>query len=194
MIQVKPDDWLVVVDYQNDFIPPDGALAVPGGDKLVGRINELLGKFPHTLATRDWHPENHYSFQKNGGEWPKHCVQGSRGAEFYPELEIDDIDFKLKKGFDPGDRTDYSGFSGQTPAGRRMVDVLRGAGGGRLFVAGLALDYCVWATALDGVENGFDVFLLKGCTKPVDEEDGEKALREIRSNGGKVITSTDLEF
>jgi len=194
MVQVKPDDWLIIVDYQNDFLPPDGALAVPDGDELVGTINELIDKFPNSLATRDWHPENHYSFEENGGRWPPHCVQGTWGAEFHPDLDHRKIDFKLKKGFDPEDRSDYSGFSGETPSGRKLIDVLDEAEAGRLFLAGLALDYCVKATGLDGLAEGFDLFLLEDCTEPVDEEDGKEALAEIRSKGGEVLTSSELGF
>ena len=194
MIQVKPNDWLIVVDYQNDFIPPDGALAVPGGDKLVGRINELLVKFPRALATRDWHPEDHYSFQRNGGRWPVHCVQNTPGAEFHPELNVEELDHEFKAGSDPEDRSDYNGFSGENHEGKGMAEILRNEGAETLFFTGLAQEYCVKETALGGLEEGFSVVLLEDCTEPVDEEDGEKAVREIRSNGGKVISSTDLEF
>ncbi|MBS3766074.1 isochorismatase family protein [Candidatus Bipolaricaulota bacterium] len=194
MIKVNPADWLIVVDYQNDFLPPDGALAVPGGDELVDSINDLIGGFPNSLATQDWHPGDHYSFQNNGGKWPAHCVQGTLGADFHPDLKVEQLDFKLKKGFDPEDRSDYSGFSGETSSGRKMIDVLKTAGAERLFVAGLALDYCVRATALDGLERDFPVFLLEDCTESVKEEDGEKALKETRSRGGEVISSSDLEL
>ncbi|MFW6071433.1 MAG: isochorismatase family protein [Candidatus Bipolaricaulota bacterium] len=193
MIKVNPADWLIVVDYQNDFLPPDGALAVPGGDELLEKINDMIDRFPNSLATRDWHPEDHYSFKENGGEWPPHCVQGTAGAEFHPGLQDEQIDFKLKKGFDPVDRSDYSGFSGETPAGRMMIDVLESGDAERLFVAGLALDYCVRATALDALDQGFELFLLEDCTEPVDEEAGEEALEEIRSRGGEIINSSDLE-
>ncbi|MFP4136409.1 MAG: isochorismatase family protein [Candidatus Acetothermia bacterium] len=193
MIKVNPADWLIVVDYQNDFLPPDGALAVPGGDELLETINDMIDRFPNSLATRDWHPEDHYSFKENGGEWPPHCVQGTAGAEFHPGLQDEQIDFKLKKGFDPVDRSDYSGFSGETPAGRMMIDVLESGDAERLFVAGLALDYCVRATALDALDQGFELFLLEDCTEPVDEEAGEEALEEIRSRGGEIINSSDLE-
>lgn len=182
------------MDYQNDFLPPDGALAVPGGDELVDRINELIELFPHSLATRDWHPENHYSFEENGGKWPKHCLQETRGAEFHPHLYQEKLDFKLKKGFDPEDRSDYSGFSAETEGGKELAKVLREAGAERLFVAGLALDYCVRATALSGLEEGFQVVLLEDCTEPVNGDDGERAIEEIRSGGGEIARSTDLEF
>lgn len=194
MIQVEPYDWLIIIDYQNDFLPPDGALAVPEGDELVEPINGLIDKFPNSLATRDWHPEEHYSFERNGGKWPPHCVQGTKGAQFHPDLDHGKIDFKLKKGFDPEDRSDYSGFSGETPSGRKLVDVLDESDSGRLFLVGLALDYCVRATALSGLEEGFEVYLLEDCTEPVDESEGEEALSEIRSAGGEVVSSSELNF
>lgn len=194
MVKVNSKDWLIIVDYQNDFLPPDGALAVPDGDKLVDPINELIDKFPNSLATRDWHPEDHYSFEKNGGSWPGHCVQGTRGAKFHPDLKTENIDFELKKGFDPRDRSDYSGFSGRNPEDKKMTDILQEAEAEGLFVVGLALDYCVRETALDGLEKDFDVFLLEDCTEPVDEEDGKEALTKIKENGGKVILAENLKF
>lgn len=194
MTRIESKDWLAVVDYQNDFLPPNGALAVPGGDELVAKINSLIGKFPNSLATRDWHPENHYSFEENGGKWPVHCLQESWGAEFHPGLNVEEIDYTLKKGFEPEDRSDYSGFSAVTPEGRKLGEVLEDAGAKRMFVAGLALDYCVRATALAGLEEGYDVVLLEDCTKPVEEEDGERAIAEIRSKGGEITISQDLTF
>lgn len=191
-MRIGPRDWLIVVDYQNDFIPPDGALAVPGGDKLVGRINELLDKFPHALATRDWHPENHYSFRENGGRWPRHCVQNTSGAEFHPELNVQELDDRFKAGFKPEDRSDYNGFSGEDSDGKGMAEVLRDEGAEILFFAGLALEYCVKETAVAGLEEGFGVVLLEDCTEPVDEADGEKAIEEIKSKGGEVIDSSEL--
>ena len=194
MIKISEADWLIVVDYQNDFLPPNGALAVPDGDELVDTINELINRFPHSLATRDWHPEDHYSFKENGGQWPKHCLQDTRGAEFHPDLNLAGLDFELKKGFDPEDRSDYSGFSAETEEGEGLAQILEEAGAERLFIAGLALDYCVRATALAGLEEGYEVVLLEDCTKPVDAMDGEKAIEEIGSGGGKIAGSADLEF
>jgi len=191
-MRIGPRDWLVVVDYQNDFIPPEGALAVPGGDKLVGRINELLDKFPHAVATRDWHPEDHYSFRENGGRWPRHCVQNTPGAEFHPELKVEALDDQFKAGFDPEDRSDYNGFSGENAAGKGMAEILRNEGAEILFFVGLALEYCVKETAVAGLEEGFGVVLLEDCTEPVDEADGEEAIEEIRAKGGEVIDSSDL--
>ncbi len=191
-MRIGPRDWLIVVDYQNDFIPPDGALAVPGGDKLVGRINELLDKFPHAVATRDWHPGDHYSFRENGGRWPRHCVQNTPGAEFHPELNVEELDHQFKAGFDPEDRSDYNGFSGENAGGKGMAEVLRNEGAEILFFVGLALEYCVKETAVAGLEEGFGVVLLEDCTEPVDEADGEKAIAEVRSKGGEVIDSSEL--
>ena len=193
-MRVRQSDWLVIVDYQNDFLPPDGALAVPDGNDPVGRINDLLRSFPNSLATRDWHPENHYSFKDNGGKWPEHCLQDTWGAEFHPDLEDEKFDYKLKKGFEPEDRCDYSGFSAETESGKGLPEILEEAGAQRLFVAGLALDYCVRATALAGLDEGYEVVLLEDCTKPVDTDDGERALEEIESEGGEIARSTDLEY
>lgn len=194
MIIVDESDWLVVVDYQNDFIPPDGALAVPGGEELLEKINNLLEMFPHSVATRDWHPEDHYSFEKNGGVWPVHCLQGTRGAEYHPRLKTEELDDEIKAGFDPEDKDDYSGFSGENEEGIGLEEILNDAGAERLFLVGLAQEYCVKETGRDGLDRGFEVFLLEDCTEPVDEEDGEKAIEELKSDGGGVVQSTDLVF
>jgi len=193
-VSVADDDWLIVIDYQNDFIPPDGALAVEGGDKLIDPINKLLDEFSHSVATRDWHPEDHYSFQENGGPWPPHCLQESWGAEFHPGLNTEQFDAQVKTGSDPEDRFDYSGFSGKVSQGVSLATYLRNAGAKRLFMVGLATDYCVKHTALDGLSEGFKVFLLEDCIEPVDEQDGKAAVEEVKSNGGEVVKSSDLVF
>src|SRR5262245_49835364 len=147
-------DALVIVDFQNDFTP-GGALAVPHGDAAAERLNALAasGRFDLVVATRDWHPPDHGSFAGRGGPWPEHCVADSAGAQLHPALDAARVDVVLDKGQDP-DTEGYSGFDGTG-----LADLLRERGIDRVTVAGLATDYCVRATALDALAEGFAVTL-----------------------------------
>ena len=173
---------LVIVDYQNDFVPPDGALAVPEGDEVAGRINALAasGGVDLVVATRDWHPANHGSFVEQGGIWPVHCVQGTPGAELAPALERAPIDVVVDKG-QPVDTEGYSGFDGTN-----LAALLRERGVDELTVVGLATDYCVRHTALDALREGFAVRVDPEATRGVDPGDAAKALAEIAAAGGRV--------
>jgi len=175
---------LIVVDYQNDFTPPDGALAVREGDAIAGRINELArsGDYDLVLATRDWHPPDHGSFTEQGGIWPVHCVQGTEGAELHPDLDTEAIDVVVDKGQDPG--TDgYSGFDGT-----RLAELLRERGVDRVTLVGLATDYCVKNTALEALQEGFTVIVDSTAVRGVDVEpgDSERALAEMRAAGASI--------
>ena len=172
---------LVVVDYQNDFASPDGALSVSGGDAIAGRINELMrsGDYDLVVATRDWHPEDHGSFTAQGGTWPVHCVQDTDGAQLHPDLDAAAVDVIVDKGQDPG--TDgYSGFDGTNLAG-----LLRERGIDQLTVVGLATDYCVKNTALEALQEGFAVTVDTNAVRGVDVEpgDSDRALAELRAAG-----------
>jgi nicotinamidase-related amidase len=175
---------LIVVDYQNDFTPPDGALAVPGGDAIAGRINELIRSGDHDLviATRDWHPPDHGSFTEQGGTWPVHCVAGTSGAQLHPELDVDAVDVVLDKGEDR-DTDGYSGFDG-TP----LAELLRERGVDRITLVGLATDYCVKMTALEGLQEGFTVIVDTTAVRGVDVEpgDADRALEEMRAAGATL--------
>src|SRR5688500_10214411 len=129
---------LVIVDFQNDFTP-GGALAVPHGDEIAGRVRELAesGRFDFVVATRDWHPPDHGSFEAQGGPWPPHCVAGTAGAELHDAAPRDRIDAVVDKGQDPGD-DGYSGFEKTD-----LEQVLRRRGVDRMTLVGLATDYCV---------------------------------------------------
>jgi nicotinamidase/pyrazinamidase len=175
---------LVIVDFQNDFTP-GGALAVPRGDEIAGRVRELAesGRFDLVVATRDWHPADHGSFAEQGGPWPPHCVQGTRGAELHDGAPRELIDVVFDKGQDPA--TDgYSGFEATT-----LEQVLRDRGVGRLTVVGLATDYCVKNTALDALRKGFDVEVDRAGVRGIDVEPGDvdRALDAIRQAGGSVV-------
>jgi len=175
---------LVIVDFQNDFARPDGALSVPAGDEIAGAINAhaASGDYDLVLATRDWHPRDHGSFAAQGGPWPPHCVQGTPGAELHPALDAQAIDAIVDKGQDPG--TDgYSGFEATGLAER-----LRERGVEEVTIVGLATDYCVKNTALDALREGFAVRVDPGAVRGVEVEagDSERALEELRTAGATV--------
>lgn len=187
-----PHSALVIVDVQRDFCP-GGSLAVPKGDEVIPVINQWVKHYIQlslpVVYTRDWHPADHISFQARGGPWPPHCVQGTEGAEFHPDLTVDGQWFH--KGFDP-DRDAYSGFEGvrvDAPddrlTGQGLASWLESHGVKALVVMGLATDYCVHATALDGLRAGFRVFIDPAACRAVDVQpgDGSRSLRELASAG-----------
>jgi nicotinamidase/pyrazinamidase len=173
---------LIIVDVQNDFCP-GGALAVDGGDEIVPIINELARETPFVVATRDWHPAAHSSFRERGGQWPVHCVQGTEGAELHPKLDARAIDLVVDKGQEV-DEPGYSGFEG-TQLKRQLSD----QGVKAVDIVGLALDYCVKATALDAKKAGFDVTVHRAATRAVNVEPGddERAVTELRDAGVTVV-------
>ncbi len=173
---------LIVVDVQNDFCP-GGALAVPDGDAVVEGVNRLAAAAGFVVATRDWHPADHSSFAEQGGVWPVHCVADTPGASLHPGIDRDLIDAVVDKG-QAVDREGYSGFEGT-----ELLGLLRSQGVESVDVAGLALDYCVKATALDARRAGFDVTVHLGATRPVDVQpgDGERAVAELRAAGVEVV-------
>lgn len=191
MLKIGKEDALIVVDVQVDFCP-GGALPVPEGDKIIPVINEYIRKFDAAgaliVATRDWHPPNHASFRTQGGPWPPHCVQGTRGAEFHPSLRLPERTIIVSKATDPA-REAYSGFEGTN-----LSEELRKAGVRRVFVAGLATEYCVKNTVLDALKHGFEVFLLEDAVKGIDLTPGdvERAIREMLESGAKKITLSDI--
>lgn len=175
-------DALIVVDVQNDFCP-GGALAVPGGDEVVGPINALAQRTPFVVATRDWHPPDHRSFAAHGGPWPVHCVQGTEGAELHPGVDRSGLDAVVDKG-QAVDADGYSAFEAT-----ELERLLRSHDVDRVHVVGLALDVCVKATALDAKRAGFEVVVHADATRPVDVQpgDGERALEELRSAGVEIV-------
>lgn len=186
-VEIRPDDALVVVDVQHDFLP-GGALAVADGARIFAPINALAPRFHRVYATRDWHPPNHSSFAAQGGPWPVHCVAGSHGAAFDARLDRTHVDVVVDKGVDPA--TDgYSGFAATT-----LTDDLRAHGVGRVFVCGLATDYCVKATALDARTAGFDAVVVADAAAAVNVSAGDeqRALDDLRAAGVAIVQSTDL--
>ncbi|WNJ16829.1 bifunctional nicotinamidase/pyrazinamidase [Pontibacter sp. G13] len=202
-------DVLILVDIQNDFVP-NGALAVAEGDQIVPIVNELQEQFPWIVATQDWHPADHGSFAANHIDqtpgqvidlhglsqvlWPVHCVQESSGAEFVEGLDRSSWDQVFQKGTDPKIDS-YSGFfdNGQRKS-TGLGEYLQRGSAKRVFVVGLATDYCVKFTALDSLKLGFETFVIEDATRSVNLQPGdhEAALAEIRAAGGKVIHSSEV--
>lgn len=189
-------DALVIVDVQNDFCP-GGALAVAAGDAVVPVLNRYAERFARAgaaiYASRDWHPERTRHFAAWGGAWPPHCVQGTRGAEFQPGLALPPTTEVVSKGMDP-DADAYSAFQAQTPSGKPFPEALAARGVRRLFVGGLATDYCVKATVLDALRHGFETFVLEDASRAVDVTpgDGDRALDEMRQAGAQTLASSGL--
>jgi len=186
-LRITDDDGLIVVDAQNDFLP-GGALAVADGDRIFEPIDALLPRFRRVYATRDWHPKHHSGFQAQGGPWPYHCVQGSSGAEFSPKLRHERIHLVISKGVDPATEG-YSGFDGTDLAPRLRTDGVR-----RVFVAGLATDYCVKATAIGAKQRGFDVVVVTDAIAAVNVDAGDerRALEAMRDAGCVLATSSEI--
>ena len=183
---------LILVDVQNDFCP-GGALAVSGGDQIVPIINKLTPHFSLVISTQDWHPADHISFKQRGGPWPPHCVQGSPGADLHSDLKTGTIAHYFRKAATP-DKDDYSEFAGTDDRGRTLDEVLKGEGVKKLYVAGLATDYCVLETVLDGLKLGYDVYAVTDAMRAVNvaPDDGDQALRKMSHNGAKLVHSDEV--
>jgi len=177
---------LIVVDVQNDFCP-GGSLAVAEGNEVVAPLNKLMKEFldrgEPVYKTRDWHPEKTKHFAIYGGTWPIHCVQNTPGAQFHPDLLDDPRINVISKGVD--ERADgYSGFDGT-----QLAQLLRDEGVKEVWVGGLATDYCVKQTVIDGVHNGFKVKALADAMRPVNvnPDDGKKAIDEMKEAGAEFV-------
>ncbi|MEJ2603102.1 MAG: nicotinamidase [Gammaproteobacteria bacterium] len=188
-LKPRRGDALIVVDVQNDFLP-GGALGVAEGDEVIPVLNKYSNLFEKLdlpiVATRDWHPENHCSFEAQGGPWPPHCVAGTEGAAFATKLDLHGDTKVVSKAETPGEEA-YSGFQGT-----ELDRWLKERGVNRLFVGGLATDYCVRETVRDGLENGYEVVLLEDAVRAVnvDPADGEKAIAGMEKAGA---VRTDFE-
>ena len=193
-VTYDPQTALIVVDVQNDFASPRGGLSVKDGEAVIPVVNAEVAKAKAAGAmvayTADWHPETTPHFQKDGGIWPVHCVGDTWGSELHPDLVVDGP--VVKKGVSGEDG--YSGFSTRDPqsgakGSTELAGLLRARGVTKLIVCGLATDYCVKATALDGIAEGFAVALLAGAARAVDLQpgDGDRALDEVRAAGGVVL-------
>ncbi len=205
---VRAGDVLLVVDVQNDFLP-GGALAVPGGDAVIAPLNRLARAFAHVVITQDWHPPGHVSFAAShpgrsafetldvayGRQvlWPVHCVQGTRGAALADALDVPHAQLIIRKGSDAGIDS-YSAFmeaDRRTPTG--LAGYLRERGFGRLFVAGLATDFCVAWTALDGRAAGFELSVVEDACRGIDLDGSlARAWRDMAAAGVLRVRSADV--
>ena len=182
MVKITSYDALIVVDVQNDFLP-GGALPVPKGGEVIEPLNQYIEFFASkgqpVFATRDWHPENHISFKENGGLWPRHCVQWSEGAQFARGLKLPPDAFIINKGDRP-ELEAYSGFQGTL-----LNDLLKERGIKRVFIGGLATDYCVKNTVLGALNLGYVTFFLEDASRGVDVKPGdtERAIEEMLIKG-----------
>jgi nicotinamidase/pyrazinamidase len=181
---------LLIVDVQRDFCP-GGALPAPGGDRILPGLNRYIADArAHDMpvyASRDWHPAITNHFKEYGGEWPPHCVQGSEGAAFHPRLELPDDAIVITKGDDP-ERPGYSAFDGRTEAGAPFLDELRQRHIDKLYVTGIATDYCVKASVLDARRAGIEVTVLTDAIAPIDARpgDADRAIAEMIAAGART--------
>ena len=190
---VGKNDALIVVDVQNAFCP-GGALPVPKGDEVVPVLNEYINLFEkaksNIVATRDWHPSNHISFKSQGGPWPPHCVQNTEGAKFHPDLKLPRRTIVVSKAMNPL-KENYSPF--ETP---ELKSILKKEGVIRVFVGGLATDYCVKQTILDALELGFHSVLLTDAIAAINADSGDevRAIDEMTKNGAEQAIITDFLY
>ncbi|MFN3870926.1 MAG: nicotinamidase [Aquificaceae bacterium] len=191
-VRIGPMDVLVIVDMQRDFMP-GGALPVPEGDLIIPLLNQYIELFfkrgLSLFFTRDWHPADHISFKDQGGLWPPHCVQNTEGAMFHKDLFIPhDNRFIISKGTSR-DFDAYSGFQGTL-----LDSLLRERGIKRIFVGGVATDYCVKNTVLGGINLGYQVFLLADGIKGVDVNpgDSQRAIEDMLQAGAVAVSIEDI--
>jgi nicotinamidase/pyrazinamidase len=198
---------LIMVDIQNDFLP-GGSLPVPGGDGIIEAVNTISGHFDLVVATQDWHPPTHKSFASNhpGHEpgdrimlgdteqilWPDHCVQGTKGAMFTEDLQFDIAEAVFRKGMN----INIDSYSGFYDNGHRkstgLAGYLRDKGITDVFICGLAGDICVYFTAKDAIKEGFNTWIVRDATQPLDKENFEVVLKDLLKNGGSVTQSLEL--
>lgn len=198
---------LVIIDVQNDFIP-GGSLAIANGEKIIPVINQLQEKFDLIIATQDWHPQNHLSFASNHSNkkpfekavvqgmeetlWPDHCVQGTRGAEFHPELQTNSIAAIFRKGMEP--KVDsYSGFyDNHHKISTGLSGYLKEKGVTKVHFCGLAADICVYFTIKDAISEGFSAILIEDASQPLSKDDFESIKKMLIAKGVKIKSSKDI--
>jgi nicotinamidase/pyrazinamidase len=192
MKSIPNNSALIVTDVQKDFCP-GGSLAVPQGDEVVPVMNEYIRLFSSgnapIYATRDWHPPNHSSFKSQGGPWPVHCVQNSDGAEFHSRLVLPNNINIVSKATDPKHDA-YSAFEGTG-----LAESLKRQNVRRLFVGGLATDYCVKHTVLDGIKAGFRVTILSDASRGVELNvgDSDRAISEMLAGGADSASLAEFK-
>jgi nicotinamidase/pyrazinamidase len=205
--RITPHDLLLVVDVQNDFCP-GGALAVPGGDEIIPILHGVAPLFDHIILTQDWHPRQHHSFacSHQGAQpfeqvrasygpqtlWPDHCIQGTMGAEFHPDLALTRAELILRKGFRPAIDS-YSAFfenDRTTPTGLNAY--LRERGLARIFLAGLAYDYCVGYSALDARRLGYPAVVIRDACRAIDLNGSAEAMNRELAAAGVLLAESGV--
>ena len=196
MDSLKSKKALLVVDVQNDFCP-GGALGIHGGHKIIPILNKCIKFFEKEnspiIVTRDWHPLVPKHLKQFGGVWPEHCVEGSPGAQFHPDLELPKDALVMSKGMDP-EKDSYSAFHATDSSGMVLANLLKNLGVTEIYIGGLATDYCVKYSALDALKAGLEVFILTDAVAGVNlqPEDSNLALQEMVSRGAKKTISEEL--
>jgi nicotinamidase/pyrazinamidase len=207
-MQITAQDVLVVVDVQNDFCP-GGALAVTDGDAVIDVIHRVAPAFNHIVLTQDWHPAGHASFASaHPGKrpfdqielsygmqtlWPDHCVQGSNGAEFHPALDLPQAEIILRKGFSPQIDSYSAFFENDRVTSTGLGDYLRDQNITRVFLGGLAYDYCVGFSALDARRLGFEAVVLRDACRAIDLDGSVARIEaEFEKAGVTVMESAEL--
>lgn len=186
---------LLVVDIQKDFCA-GGALAAPGGDEIIPAVNRHIAdarsRDMPVYATRDWHPPATSHFKEYGGVWPPHCVQGTQGAQFHRNLKLPPDAIVVNKGDDP-QRHGYSAFEGHTSVGKALLDDLRDRHITRVYLTGIATDYCVRESALDALKAGLEVRVVADAIAGIDARpgDAQRALDEISAAGAQIVDDLD---
>ncbi|MGY0288339.1 MAG: nicotinamidase [Thermoproteota archaeon] len=190
-LAVTRSSCLIVVDVQRDFMP-GGALPVPQGDIIIDPLNRLIELFSSKglsiVFTRDWHPRDHISFSDRGGPWPPHCVMNTSGAEFHPNLRAPHNVVIISKGTER-DKEAYSGFQGTN-----LHDILLEKGIKRLFIGGVATEYCVKSTVLDALEIGFETIVVEEAIKGIRREDEIRAKEEMIDSGAILASINEIKF
>ena len=198
---------LIIVDVQNDFLP-GGSLPVPGSEGIVSVINEIQDKFDLIIATQDWHPPKHMSFASNNGGmktfdeimlddqkqvlWPDHCVQGSKRAEFHPDLKMNKVELIIRKGMDP-EIDSYSGFYDNLhKISTGLSGYLKEKGVTEIHFCGLATDICVYYSICDAIKEGFSAVLIEDASQPLDVEIFADKKVELIKLGAHIIKSNEI--
>jgi nicotinamidase/pyrazinamidase len=207
-LQTTPQDVLLVIDVQNDFCP-GGALAVPGGDAVIAPIHRSAARFEHIVLTQDWHPAGHSSFASaHPGKvpydqidlsygtqtlWPEHCVQGSKGAEFHRDLHLPRAELILRKGFRREIDSYSAFFENDRTTATGLAGYLRERNLTRVFLAGLAYDFCVGYSALDARRLGFEAIVLRDACRAIDLNGSVASIEaEFAQAGVALIDSTEF--
>ncbi|WP_458627003.1 bifunctional nicotinamidase/pyrazinamidase [Winogradskyella sp. PC D3.3] len=198
---------LLIIDVQNDFIP-NGSLPVPYGDQIVPIINKIQDKFDLVIGTQDWHPKDHISFASNHdgksvfdeieihGQpqtlWPNHCVQGTAGAAFHPDLNTDKFEAIFRKGTHKTIDSYSAFYDNDHLKSTGLAGYLKEKGTTQLYLCGLAADICVYFSARDAVKEGFDCFFIEDASKALDKDVFEKRKKEMIAMGIQMLTSTSI--